>query len=136
MRFSVDGYREVHGTCTWPTDFDRCADLAASVQRATEFALLRVVERIRARSGTANLCYTGGVALNSVANESIVRQGGDDVYIFPAAEDSGVSVGAAFHGLWTLTGRNAGRRICRDALGRGARTAETPSTSVSSTAKG
>jgi carbamoyltransferase len=117
--FHPDGLREAMPRCTWPGDFQACADLAASVQRATEHALLQMVARVRARSGQSRLCYAGGVALNSVANERIVRDGGfDDVFIMPAAEDSGVAIGAAYHGLWLLTHENAYRRLSRDSVGR------------------
>jgi carbamoyltransferase len=66
-----------------------------------------------------NLCYAGGVALNSVANERIIRESGfKNVYIMPAAEDSGTAIGAAYHGLWQLTQHNSQRPILHDAPGR------------------
>src|SRR6185295_15627138 len=70
-------------------------------------------------SGSKNLCYAGGVALNSVANERIIRESGfKNVYIMPAAEDSGTSIGAAYYGLWRLTQHNSKRAILDDAPGR------------------
>jgi carbamoyltransferase len=36
----------------------------------------------------------------------------------PAAEDSGTSIGAAYYGLWQLTGHNSQRPILHDAPGR------------------
>ena len=118
VRFRGDVYRRAR-ECRWPDDFDACANLAASVQQALEHGLHAVVRELRARSSSAHLCYAGGVALNSVANERIVRTGGfDDVFIFPAAEDSGVAVGAAYHGLWQLTGGHRPRRLANDAFGR------------------
>jgi carbamoyltransferase len=107
------------GRYVWPSAFAACADLAASVQHALEHALMDAVGRLRAASSSASLCYAGGVALNSVANESIVRRGGfEEVFICPAAEDSGVAVGAAYHGLWLLTRSNTYRRLRQDAMGR------------------
>jgi carbamoyltransferase len=59
---------------------------------------------MRAAAGT-HLAYAGGVALNSVANNRIVNEiGFEDVFIMPAAEDSGTSIGAAYYGLWQLCG--------------------------------
>jgi carbamoyltransferase len=59
------------------------------------------------------------VALNSVANERIIRESGfRNVYIMPAAEDSGTAIGAAYHGLWQLTRHNSQRRILHDSPGR------------------
>jgi carbamoyltransferase len=53
----------------------------------------------------SHLCYAGGVALNSVANERILRESGfKNVFIMPAAEDSGTAIGAAYYGLWQLRG--------------------------------
>ena len=51
-------------------------------------------------TGMKNLCLAGGVALNSVANYKILRQGPfEDIYIHPAPGDDGGSVGAALLGL-------------------------------------
>ena len=119
IRFKSVAFRAAAALCSWPHNLGPCADLAASVQRALEYAVERIVERVRSVSRSANLCYAGGVALNSIANERIVRGGGfEQVFIMPAAEDSGVAVGAAYHGLWQLTGRNTCRRMNHDAMGR------------------
>jgi carbamoyltransferase len=89
------------------------------VQHALEDALLYLVRHIRELCSSDNLCYAGGVALNSVANERIIRESGfRNVYIMPAAEDSGTAIGAAYHGLWQLTRHNSQRRILHDAPGR------------------
>jgi carbamoyltransferase len=102
----------------WPAHQDAYQDLAASVQAALEEALLHLVARARSLGSSRNLCYAGGVALNCIANERIIREGGfDSVYVMPAAEDSGVALGAAFHGLWSLTGRNTRVRVDVDAMG-------------------
>jgi carbamoyltransferase len=96
-----------------------CSDLAASVQLALEEALLFLVRRLRALAPSERLCFAGGVALNSVANERIAREGGfRDVYFMPAAEDSGTAIGAAYWGLWKLTGHNAIRPQLSDAAGK------------------
>ena len=93
--------------------------LASSVQAALEVALMYLVEHLRNLSQSENLCYAGGVALNSVANEKIIRESGfKNVYIIPAAEDSGTAIGAAYYGLWQLTRCNSQRRMIDDAFGR------------------
>lgn len=103
----------------WPALANEYECLAASVQAALETALMHLVERLRDKCDSANLCYAGGVALNSVANERIIRESGfQNVYIIPAAEDSGTAVGAAYYGLWQLTHHNSRRRLVHDALGR------------------
>jgi len=103
----------------WPDAAPEYEALAASVQVALETALLYLVQHLRELCRSNNLCYAGGVALNSVANERIIRESGyENVYIIPAAEDSGAAVGAAYYGLWQLTGQNSQRRLPHDALGR------------------
>lgn len=103
----------------WPDHASAYQDLAASGQRALEEGLLHLLRRLRERCDSRNLCYAGGVALNSIANERIVREAGfDRVYVMPAAEDSGPAIGAAYHGLWQLRPRYQPRRLRADALGR------------------
>lgn len=103
----------------WPDAAQEYETLAASVQAALETALLYLVQHLRELCDSNNLCYAGGVALNSVANERIIRESGyDNVYIIPAAEDSGAAIGAAYHGLWHLTGHNSQRRLLHDAVGK------------------
>ncbi len=73
-------------------------DMAASIQKVTEEILLKMVTHLHEISGgMKNLCLSGGVALNSVANYKIMRDGPfDNVYIHPAPGDDGGSVGAAY----------------------------------------
>ncbi len=103
----------------WPKRQDEYRNLAASAQVALEDALMYLTGHLREIFPSRNFCYAGGVALNSVANERIIRESGfEDVYIIPAAEDSGCAVGAAYYGLWQLTGVNEKRRLKHDAVGR------------------
>ncbi|MEO6950997.1 MAG: carbamoyltransferase N-terminal domain-containing protein [Polyangia bacterium] len=80
-----------------PTGEDRkYADVAASVQRRLEEALLGLARRARARTGEDALCLAGGVALNAVANARIAAEAGfARVYVQPAAGDAGGALGAA-----------------------------------------
>jgi len=102
----------------WPDNKRQYEDLACSVQNAIEQALLYLVGRVRELCPSRNLVYAGGVALNSVANERIIRETDfDHVFFMPAAEDSGCAIGAAYHGLWHLTGTHEPRAQERDAFG-------------------
>lgn len=95
------------------------ADLAASMQKALEFAVLRIVHDLHARMPVSALAYSGGVALNGIVNERLIRESPfDDIHIFPAAEDSGVAVGAALWGARRLAGSLTPRRVRRDSFGR------------------
>lgn len=71
-------------------------DLASSVQRVVEEVLLELAGWLREATGSSHLCLAGGVALNCVANSKIfARSGFDDVWVQPAAGDSGTALGAA-----------------------------------------
>lgn len=103
----------------WPARQADYENLASSVQIALEDALLYLVQRLRNQCRSENLCFAGGVALNSVANERIIRESGfKSVYIMPAADDSGTAIGAAYYGLWKLTNNNSRKQLQRDACGR------------------
>jgi carbamoyltransferase len=72
------------------------ADLACSVQLVVEEVLLDLAKWLRNRVDTDHLCLAGGVALNCVANTRIHAEGGfADVWVQPAAGDSGTALGAA-----------------------------------------
>jgi carbamoyltransferase len=75
-------------------------DIARSLQAVLEEAYLHLVATLWERTRMPALCLAGGVALNAVANGRIIPETPfDDVYVQPAAGDSGTAVGAAFH-VW------------------------------------
>lgn len=72
------------------------ADLAASVQRRLEEVLLALCGWLHERTGERWLTMAGGVALNCVANSRIWRESEfEQVWVQPAAGDSGTALGAA-----------------------------------------
>ncbi|MBM3463349.1 MAG: hypothetical protein FJX76_14705 [Armatimonadetes bacterium] len=82
------------------------ADIAASIQKATEEILVRQARALRRRSGHENLAMSGGVALNSVANARILRESGfSRLFIHPAAGDGGGALGAALWGHHMVLGQ-------------------------------
>lgn len=75
----------------------RHLDVAAAFQKQTEECLLDIARGLHRRTKEDYLVISGGVALNSVANGRLVRESGfKDVYVMPAAGDSGTAIGAAF----------------------------------------
>lgn len=77
---------------------ERSADISASIQKVTEELLVHMATFIQKSTGEKNLCYAGGVALNSVANTSLLTACGyENVFIQPAAGDSGGALGAALY---------------------------------------
>lgn len=74
-------------------------DLAASVQKVLEMVLLRLATTLRRQTGQKRLCMAGGVALNCVANGKLAAAGlFNDIWVQPAAGDSGGALGAALAG--------------------------------------
>ncbi|MFC0003733.1 carbamoyltransferase family protein [Micromonospora siamensis] len=75
------------------------ADLAASVQARLEEVILDLSRWLYdAAGGPSTLAMAGGVALNCVANARIAAEGPyRDVWVQPAAGDSGTALGAALH---------------------------------------
>ena len=71
------------------------ADVAASVQAATEVVIEHIVTSAIAQTGINRLCLAGGVALNSLANQRIRKKLGCAMFVQPAAGDAGGALGAA-----------------------------------------
>jgi len=72
------------------------ADFAASVQHTLESIGHNLAIRLKQLTGEKNLVLSGGCALNCSMNEALSRQKiFDNIYVFPAANDAGCSIGAA-----------------------------------------
>jgi carbamoyltransferase len=72
-------------------------DFAAAVQQALEDAVSRVVQSAIDDAKTRTLCLGGGVAFNCSSNGKLLESGiASSIWVFPAAGDAGLSVGAAF----------------------------------------
>ncbi len=111
------------------------ADVAASIQAATDLVMLALAERARTLTGSRFLCLAGGVALNVVSVGKIERTGMfDGIWIQPAAGDAGGALGSA---LWASHERfSVPRRIAAQDSMRGSLLGPTPSdfgTSVAET---
>lgn len=74
------------------------ADLAASVQCCLEEVLLDLAAWLRGQTDGSYLSLAGGVALNCVANSRLAAESGyRDIWVQPAAGDSGTALGGAMH---------------------------------------
>ena len=75
-------------------------DIASSIQSVIEEIVLKLAESIAKDFGDKNLCMSGGVALNCVANGKILKKKiFEKIWIQPAAGDAGGALGAAL-ALW------------------------------------
>jgi carbamoyltransferase len=71
-------------------------DLALAVQEILEEIIFRLARRAQELTGYDQLVMAGGVALTSVANGRLLREGlFRDIWIQPAAGDAGGAIGAA-----------------------------------------
>ena len=71
-------------------------DLAASIQKVTEEVILKTAKYIKKETNSENLCLSGGVALNCVANGLLQKEKiFKEVWIQPASGDAGGALGSA-----------------------------------------
>ena len=77
---------------------DRHRDVAFALQTVTEEIILHLVRELLKKHATRNLCMTGGVALNCVANAKILEHTDvERLWVPPCASDTGAPLGSA---LW------------------------------------
>jgi carbamoyltransferase len=89
-------------------------DVARSAQVVLEEVLLEMARYLAGRTGSKHLCMAGGVALNCVANARLRREGPfADVFVQPAAGDTGGCLGAAALAHRARTGQRPAQRRLR-----------------------
>ncbi len=90
-------------------------DVAASMQMCLEVYFFRLLNRLHQQTGMTDLCLAGGVAYNSVAN-GLIRQNTPfrEVFIQPAAGDSGTALGVAYY-IWNVLLGNPRGYVMTDA---------------------
>ncbi|MEU6070694.1 carbamoyltransferase C-terminal domain-containing protein [Streptomyces sp. NPDC047082] len=112
-----DGY-DAKQKGSWQHQFAK--DVAFKIQTETEEAMLELARYAHEVTGRSKLCLTGGVALNSVANQRIVAEGPfDEVYILPPAGDAGTAIGAAYYGYYAIAGGTERHPVRSGSTGRG-----------------
>lgn len=78
----------------WPEQHAK--DIAHALQSVTTGCGVSIARAARRVTGAARLAMAGGVALNGYLNTAIRREGSyDDVWIPPAVDDGGLSLGCA-----------------------------------------
>ncbi len=71
-------------------------DVASSIQKVIEIVVIKICEHIKKVTTSSNLCLSGGVALNCVANGKLLEKKiFKNIWIQPAAGDAGGALGAA-----------------------------------------
>ena len=96
-------------TTEWENTFGKCRrnneeieqwhkDLACSVQKYTEKIIFHILNDLYNTTNCDNLCITGGVAQNSVANGKILENTPfKRLYVPSAGNDAGTSIGSALY---------------------------------------
>jgi carbamoyltransferase len=99
---------------------ERYVDVAASLQTMLEEAEFGLMRMLHAKTGLAAVCIAGGVGLNSTFNGKIrLQQLFQDVYIQPAANDAGTSLGVAYYIYHQLLGSHRKYVMSHASLGPG-----------------
>lgn len=77
-------------------------DAAYYVQYETEKIILELVKKMYAKYKIKKLCLAGGVFLNGVINQRILKETEiEEVFVPPCCDDTGQSVGNALYGYYT-----------------------------------
>ena len=81
-------------------------NIAATLQHIFTKQIVNKLTELAHKTGTKNLYYTGGSALNIVANTAIINSNiFENVFIPPCTEDSGLAMGAAAFAEWQKLGK-------------------------------
>ncbi|MFO7598706.1 MAG: carbamoyltransferase C-terminal domain-containing protein [Candidatus Desulfacyla sp.] len=72
------------------------ADVAASIQTLLEEIVVERLKRVQSSRPFKNLCFSGGVAMNSQLNYQILKsEVCENLFVQPLASDRGIALGAA-----------------------------------------
>lgn len=90
----------------------RPVDIAASIQMVTEWCIYKIMQVAKELTGEDSVIYTGGVALNCVANSQIWNIF-KNMWIYPNPGDAGVCLAGRVGGLQTSFQTFLGHNIDR-----------------------
>ncbi len=94
-----DAFKQIFGFARREPEDDlqqQHCNLALAIQQVTEEIVLKLAKHAKELTGCKNICLSGGVALNCVANGKLQNEKlFDGIFIQPASGDAGGAVGAA-----------------------------------------
>lgn len=92
-------------------------DMALAIQQVAEEVVMKMAMEARRLTHSENLCLSGGVALNCVANGKLLKNKiFKNIFIQPAAGDAGGSLGAALAAYYIYFGQDRTLNYQDDAL--------------------
>ena len=96
----------------------RHRDMAASLQKLTEEILIKIARDLQTETKMDKLCLAGGLFLNCVANHKLLEETPfKEVFVQPAAGDSGGALGAAAYVYHDFLGNKRNYVMTDAALG-------------------
>lgn len=112
-------FSKMAGTFSKVVDFTQYQkDIAASAQKVIEIKIKELVEKAIKLVGYSDLCLSGGVALNCIANQKIMESGKiRNLYVQPASNDAGTAIGAALELYANKVGRKSNVKLGNTYLG-------------------
>lgn len=94
-----DAFKQIFGFARREPEDDlqqHHCNLGLAIQQVTEEIVLKLGKHAKELTGCKNICLSGGVALNCVANGKLQNENlFDELFIQPASGDAGGAVGAA-----------------------------------------
>lgn len=95
-------------------------NIAAALQEKLEEVVFNLMNVVYKKYGSKNLCFAGGVALNSVLNGKILSATQfKKIFIPPDPSDAGAAMGAAIYSYTRLTGKLVEKKAFQPYLGPG-----------------
>lgn len=90
-------FNDLSGSVTSRIDYDQeCKNFAYSVQKTLEEVVIHLARSLTKETGCRNLAIAGGIGLNCATNGRLISEKVvENLFIQPAANDAGVSLGAA-----------------------------------------
>lgn len=97
--------RPAAGYAEFRANFQYYADIAFWAQQQVEQAIATMFRERLGHFPAERICYSGGVALNAVANAKLLDEGVvRELYMEPAAGDNGLALGCAYYGWMSVLG--------------------------------
>lgn len=109
----ISSFDPLKGNFINKSDFNQAhKDFALSVQKTLEEVVIHLAKTLIGKTDCKNLVIAGGIGLNCTTNGRLISENVvDDLYVLPAANDAGVSIGAALEKAHQIGGYSNSKRM-------------------------